>query len=197
MIRVDARDAIAKLQRELGGPTNKDKRNLAVARAINHTIAKSKTQLNRSIRQKYAVNAAAVNRALSLVKADRLTLTGKVVARGKPISLGAFSPRQTKRGTTVEVERGKRKLLPGLFIAVLGTGYKGVMVRGKYAKGVISRRKHRINKSGNDLPITALPGISIPVTLKNNDVLKAITKQMGQDFEQRLKHEFTRATMPI
>lgn len=195
MIKVDVRDAIGKLDANLGY-AKKDARNLAIARAINHTIAKAKTLTSREIRNLYSVDASTLGKALTQVKADRLTLTGKIIARGRPISLARYKARQTRQGVTVEVLRGKRKLIPGVFLANLKSGYKGVMVRGKHAQGKIVRRKHRVIKSGNDLPITSLAGVSIPKQLANKIILRSIEKGINETFPQRLSHEIKRVSMP-
>lgn len=195
MITVDVRDALGKLEGNLGYAKN-DARKLAIARAINHTIAKAKTLTSREIRNLYAVDAKTLNQALSQIKADRLTLTGKILARGKPISLAKFRARQTAKGVSIEILRGKRKFIPGVFLVNLKSGHRGVMVRGKYAQGKIARRKVRINKSGNDLPITELVGVSIPKQLANKIILRSVEKGINEMFPQRLSHELKRVSIP-
>lgn len=196
MINVDVREAISKLNHEFGFVSNND-RKLAIARAINHTIAKVKTQVSREIRNIYALDAKTVNQALSQLKADRLTLTGKVISRGKPISLAKFKARQTQKGVTIEVLRGKRKLLPGIFLGNMPSGHIGVMVRGKYANGKIARRHKRIRPTGNDLPITELVGISLPKAMSNNIILKNINKSINEMFPARFEHELKRVAQPV
>lgn len=169
-----------------------DRRRLAVARAINHTMAKVKTMSSRQIREVYALDAKTVNSALSQVKADRLTLTGKVVGKGKPIPLYKFKARQTAKGVTVEVKRGKRKIIPGVFLVSLNNGHTGVMFRGKYAGRNMQRRKNRIKPTGPDLPITEMRGVSIPKSLTNDVVTKSLMRGINDMFPKRLEHEIKR-----
>lgn len=196
MINVDARDAIKKLNSQFGHVSN-DKRKLAIARAINHTMAKIKTQSSREIRNIYALDAKTVNEALKHVKADRLTLTGKVIAKGRPIPLAKFRARQTKKGVTLEIKKGRRKFLPGVFIVSLKSGHTGVMFRGKYSGRNMQRRKNRIKPTGPDLPISEMKGVSVPKSLANDIVIKSLTKGINEMFPQRLTHEIKRIAMPI
>jgi len=196
MIVVDCREAIKKLNDTFGYVKEND-RKLAVARAINHTMAKAKTQISREIRDKYALDAKTVSQALNQIKADRLTMTGKIVIRGKPISLYKFKARQTSKGVTVEVMRGKRRLIPGVFLAQLKSGHTGVMFRGKYGQGKLVRRRTRIKPNGPDLPITEIVGISLPKAATNEIILRNITKGINEMFPQRFEHELKRVVMPI
>lgn len=187
MVTVNVKDAVAKITAEFG-PMSKDNRNLAVARAINWTIARSKTQLTREIRKVYDIPLKYINEQISLKKADRLTLTGMIKAKGRPLPLIAFRARQTQKGVSVITPKG-RKLIPGVFMSIMPTGKKGVFVRGNYKSGDIARRKKRINPKGNDLPIMELKGVSIPKTLANKKIVENMTKSMEMLFPQRLNHE--------
>jgi hypothetical protein len=194
MINIDAREAIRKLNDQFGHISN-DKRKLAIARAINHTMAKIKTMSSREIRNIYALDAKTVNEALRHVKADRLTLTGKVIGKGKPIPLAKFKARQVKDGVTIEVKRGKRKKIPGVFIVQTRSGHKGVMFRGTYSGRTMQRRKNRIRPTGPDLPISEMRGVSIPKSLANDVVVRSLSKSINEMFPQRLTHEIKRVAM--
>lgn len=196
MINVDAREAIRKLNDQFGYVSN-DKRRLAIARAINHTMAKIKTMSSREIRQVYELDAKTVNQALTLVKSDRLTLTGKVIGRGKPIPLAKFKVRQLKKGVKVRIKKGQDKFIPGVFITTLNSGHAGVMFRGKYSGRLMQRRKNRIRPTGPDLPISEMRGVSIPKSLANNAVTKSLMRGINDMFPQRLAHEIKRIAMPV
>lgn len=192
MVEIDVRDAISKLNGTYGYLSNQ-KRNLAVARAINHTIAKAKTQVSREIRSIYDINAKYVSQALTITKADSLTLTGMVKAKGRPIPLIAFKARQTATGVSVIGLKG-RKIIPGVFISTMPNGHKGVYIRGKYSSGKLSRRKKRINPKGPDLPITELKGVSLPKAMANKIILTNLGKAINTMFPQRLAHELQRVS---
>jgi hypothetical protein len=192
MVRVDARKAITEITKQFGFVSN-DTRNVAVARAINHTIAKSKTQLTREIRRIYDIPLKYINEQITVKKADRLTLTGVIRAKGRPLPLIAFRARQTKGGVSVITPKG-RKIIPGVFIQNMPTGRAGIFVRGRYQAGNILRRKHRVKPTGNDLPIMELKGVSIPKTLQNKKISETLAKSIEEMFPQRLAHELTYAT---
>lgn len=194
MVTVDARKAITEITKEFGFVSN-DTRNLAVARAINHTISKAKTQLTREIRSVYDIPLKYINEQISIKKADRLTLTGAIKAKGRPLPLISFRARAVKSGVSVITPKG-RKIVPGVFISLMPNGRKGVFVRGKYQSGNIIRRKHRIKATGNDLPIMELKGISIPKAVANKRIVHNLAKSIEQMFPARLKHELTFATTP-
>jgi hypothetical protein len=195
MVTVNVKDAVSRITAELG-PISNDNRNLAVARAINWTIARSKTQLTREIRKVYDIPLKYINEQISVKKADRLTLTGMIKAKGRPLPLIAFRARQTAKGVSVITPKG-RKLIPGVFMSIMPTGKKGVFVRGKYQSGNISRRKHRVKPTGNDLPIMELKGVSIPKTLANKKIVENMTKSMEMLFPQRLAHELEYVSRPL
>lgn len=60
-----------------------------------------------------------------------------VDVRGTRVSLAAYPARQTRKGVSIEVEPGKRFVVPGAFMATLthggrgggGAGHKGVFIR--------------------------------------------------------------------
>lgn len=196
MIQVDVRDAVNKLNHELGY-VSQDKKKLAIARAINHTIAKGKTEISRRIRDIYAIDAKTVGQALTQIKADRLTLTGKAVMKGKPLPLHKFRARQTAKGVSLEIKKGKRKLIPGVFLAGMKSGHKGVMFRGHYSGGKMNRRKQRVSKTGNDLPITQMVGVSLPSAMSNKIIIHALNRSMSEMFPKRFEHEIKRVALPI
>jgi hypothetical protein len=204
MVNVDVREAISKLEKEYGHLGN-DKRKLAIARAINHVIAKGKTQVSREIRQTYKnILAKYVNQAIDIKKADRLTLSGRIKASGKPLPLigfkaqtyGSISHNRSKfaksnSGVSVQSLKG-RKNIPGVFILTMPNGHKGVFVRGKYSGGQITRRKQRVKKSGNDLGITEMVGISLPKAMANKTIIQHVAQSFTTMFPQRFEHELKR-----
>jgi hypothetical protein len=48
---------------------------------------------------------------------------------GEPVPLVAYPHRQTKQGVTVEVNRGKRTLVKGSFVATMQSGHEGIFRR--------------------------------------------------------------------
>lgn len=193
-IHVDVSKAINDLKAQFYDPVNPNsnaKFNLAIARAINHTLAKAKTAASRDIRSEYNVKAKELKSALAINKAKRTWLEGMLIATGKPLPLIAFGARQTRRGVTVDV-MGKRERLPSAFIGTMASGHRGVFARGKYQGYKFQWREKRIKKQGNDLAINELTTTSVPKMMQNNAVLTALQKGLEQDFPARLEHEVSR-----
>jgi len=72
------------------------------------------------------------DRAMPLTFPRGQTLEAQVwqmAVTGKEIPLGRYPSRQTKRGVSVQVNKGRRKLIEGAFIATMHTGHVGVFMR--------------------------------------------------------------------
>lgn len=193
-VHVDVSKAIAELRKQFYDPVNPNsnaKFNLAIARAINHTLAKAKTAASRDIRSEYNVKAKELKSALAINKASRKWHEGMLIATGRPLPLIAFGARQTRKGVTVNV-MGQRKLVRGAFIATMQSGHRGAFARGKYSGYQFEFRNKRIKKQGNDLAINELTTTSVPKMMQNNAVLTALQKGLEQDFPARLEHEMSR-----
>lgn len=73
------------------------------------------------------------NRALPLQFPRRTAaiseMTWVMQVSGTPVPLGRYPARQTRKGVRVEVNRGKRVLLKGAFLATMKSGHRGVWMR--------------------------------------------------------------------
>nr|WP_080423625.1 phage tail protein [Burkholderia ubonensis] len=104
---------------------------------------------------------------------------------GRPVALINYSARQGKGGVSAQVKAG-RTILRHAFIATMQNGHKGVFERtGKTHKKVM--RNGKVVRTG--LPIKELFGPSIPQSLANDAVQKALMKKIREKFPQILKHE--------
>ena len=204
-IDITVSDAIWKLKREFNHFTN-GQVSLAVARALNHTIAKAKTAAGRDVRSVYKVKLKNINKALKVVKATRSTQTAMIKVSVRPLPIYAFGARQNKKGVSVNV-MGQRKTIRSAFIASgrrggsgtgqgvadLGTsGHKGVFVRGRYSGTSLTYRTKRINKKGPDTPIEEVMTSSVFGMMVNKNVSKAVADKIESSFSVRLLHEFKR-----
>lgn len=204
MIRINIESAVSTLRSEfkdLSGP----KFDLAVARAINHTLGKLKTTSSREIRTIYAVSAKEINSGFSIRKATRGQLFGFLGAKGKPLPLAAFKPRQTKEGVSIVIKKGKRVVIKGAFMSTMGSGYKGVFARGTYQGGDFEFRRKRTNPAGgarlvngrwrpvnNDLQVNEVHTLTLPKAFENAVVIQSITRQVDAEFPARMMHELLR-----
>lgn len=204
-IDINVSSAIYKLRREFSSLTQ-GQANLAIARALNHTIAKARTASGKEIRGTYKIKLSNVNKALKVAKASRTKQTASISVSIKPLPAYAFGARQNKRGVSINV-MGQRKTIRSAFIAqgrrggagtnegvaTLGTsGHKGVFVRGKYKGTDLTYRTKRIVKKGPDLPIEEVYTSSVFGMITNNKVKAKVAEVIEQSFATRLWHEMNR-----
>jgi hypothetical protein len=124
----------------------------ATVRALNKVAANVRTAASRAIRQRRALTASVVNKALTIRRATRTKLQSSLVVTGRPISLRDYKARQTRKGVTVSVTTGTRKLIPGAFIVQKLGG-------------------HVFQRTGKArLPIEKLVGPSLPSTFLQEQV---------------------------
>lgn len=91
-----------------------------------------KSEASKRIRHMKRLKSRYITRAISLKRAKGSTIADMSWAldvSGEPVPLTAYPHRQTKRGVTVEVNRGKRTLVKGSFVATLKSGHEGVFRR--------------------------------------------------------------------
>jgi hypothetical protein len=143
----------------------------AAAMALNKTGDGVRVDSSREIRARFKIRVAVVNKAFSISRAsaDRLVCTVRV--RGRPLNLGNFSPRQTRRGVTVQV-KGARKLIPHAFIVQRG-GAQVVFIR----EG---------NPRPGRLPIKPLTSVDLPGVFSLKEVQQIVTAQARDRFEKEL-----------
>jgi len=108
----------------------------AVVRALRKAGATAlrdmRSECVKRIRQRKRIKASYISRALTLQRArgaDIATMRWAVNVSGQPVPLVAYPHRQTKKGVSVEVNRGKRTLVKGAFVATLRSGHRGVYRR--------------------------------------------------------------------
>lgn len=87
-----------------------------IPRALNRTIRQVQSAAVKSIAREIPVKQSRIRRNLRLERATRARFTGAVVARGFPIPIKSFNPRQTAAGVTYRGQMGGRRILRGAFI---------------------------------------------------------------------------------
>lgn len=91
-----------------------------------------RSEASKRVRRRKRIKAGLVGKAFVLRRPRSRTLDGMswgLDVRGAKVSLTAYPHRQTQKGVSVEVNKGKRTLVKGAFIATMGSGHKGVFVR--------------------------------------------------------------------
>lgn len=91
-----------------------------------------KGEASKRIRARKRIKASYITRALTLRRARGGDIAGMewaVDVSGEPVPLVAYPHRQTRKGVSVEVNKGKRTLVKGSFVATMKSGHKGVFRR--------------------------------------------------------------------
>jgi hypothetical protein len=91
-----------------------------------------RSEASKRIRARKRIRSKYITRALTLARpkgGDIATMEWAVKASGDPVPLIAYPARQTRKGVSVEVNRGKRTLIKGAFIATMKNGHRGVFQR--------------------------------------------------------------------
>lgn len=185
-ITVNVRSNINQVLMELQA-ASREMCDTAVMRALNKTAEMVKVQAAREVRSAgYNLKVSTIKLGIKLRRAMPGNLRATVVANGRPIPLIQYAARQTGKGVTVNVQRG-RKLIAGAFIATMPNGHRGVYVR--EAGG----RHKRVNKGGkvgwHQLPIRELFGPSVPDGLANKAVQGVLQQMIVDKFPQILQRE--------
>ena len=99
-----------------------------------------RSEATKRIRARKRLKSKYITRALSLRRptgaGDVDGMVWALDVSDEPVPLIAYPNRQTKKGVSVEVNRGKRTLVKGAFVATMKSGHKGVFKRrGKARSG--------------------------------------------------------------
>lgn len=104
----------------------------ALRKAGGTALRDMRAEASKRVRQRKRIRAQIVRKALSLSRpkgSDIAQLEWGLRVSGKAVPLVAYPHRQTRRGMSVAVNRGKRTLIPGAFLASMPSGHRGVFVR--------------------------------------------------------------------
>jgi hypothetical protein len=91
-----------------------------------------RSEASKRIRQRKRIKASYIGRALTLRRpkgSDIAAMEWAIEVDGKPVPLVAYPHRQTRKGVSVEVNRGKRTMVQGAFVAAMRSGHEGVFRR--------------------------------------------------------------------
>lgn len=105
----------------------------AVSRAGGDAIRAGRVASSRSVRERKRMKLGRVNAALVLTfpKGAKHVddLVWQMRASGAPVPVSEYPFRQTKRGVSVAINRGRRVLISGAFVATMRSGHVGVFRR--------------------------------------------------------------------
>lgn len=132
-----------------------------------------RSEASKRIRARKAIKPKYIRRALSLRRArgsDIADMEWAVDVSGEPVPLVAYPHRQTRKGVSVEVNRGKRTLVKGSFVASMRSGHQGVFRRRGAAR----------------LPIDELRGSRPVDALLHEGEADAVAERGGRSFAETL-----------
>lgn len=104
----------------------------ALRKAGSTALRDMRSEASRRIRKRKRIRPKYISRALSLRRprgSDITAMEWAVLVSGEPVPLVAYPHRQTTKGVSVEVNRGKRTLVKGAFVASMRSGKVGVFRR--------------------------------------------------------------------
>ncbi len=130
-ITIDAKWDLSDIAALQNGPM-KSALKRALRKAGATALRDMRSEASKRIRQRKRIKSTYITRALTLRRPKGGDIAGMEWAldvSGKPVPLVVYPHRQTKQGVVVEVNRGKRTLIAGAFVATMKSGHKGVFRR--------------------------------------------------------------------
>lgn len=115
----------------------------ALRKAGTKALRDMRAEASKRIRQRKRIKIQIVHRALSMVRprgANLDDLSWTLAVSGKAVPLSAYPHRQTRKGVSVEVNRGKRTLVRSAFLAKMRSGHQGIYQREGMARLPINER---------------------------------------------------------
>ena len=180
--------------------------------SINKTVVHGRSILSDKISKNYNIKKGFALNGLKVIRSTAATLTAKIQADRRPISLTNFNPKMVSSGTvfsikrtsksvtkvfkrakkgiekealSVEIKKGERVTIPYAFLIKNDT-HKPVFARGVYEGNGGSysflKRHKRVNKTGSDTPITKLNSASIMGAFRNDEVNKSVKVDLQQHY---------------
>ncbi len=141
--------------------------------AINHTLGKTETQVNRALVKQTGLKYSTIKAAMKRYSASAGTLKGEIVGRGSHTTLGQFGPRQTSKGVSA-APWGERQIFEGTFMVA------------RYG-GEVFRRT-----GSSRFPIKKLYGPAIPKEMVKDEAEAAFHRTVASELPSRVNHELSR-----
>ncbi len=124
----------------------------ALSKAGSTALRDMRSEASKRIRQRKRLQAGVISKAFHLRRPKATSIDGMLWAldvSGKPVRLIDYPHRQTRKGVSVEVNRGKRTLVVHAFIARMTSGHEGIFRR-------VGRARLPIHELLGSRPVDAL-----------------------------------------
>lgn len=142
----------------------------AMARALNHTLAKTETAVNRATAKQAGLKYGDVKKEIRRFSANAEKLEGEIKGEGGYHKLSAFKPNKTKRGVSA-APWGERKVFKSTFFI---------------GKGVFKR------VGDKRFPVKTLYGPAVPKEMVRRKAKEAFENTVGSALPGRVLHEMAR-----
>ncbi|GJE45447.1 hypothetical protein [Methylobacterium soli] len=178
--------SIARLGNQIGAAGAKAP--LALARALNHTGDKAKTQMTRALTAQTGLKRRTIVKALRITKAGTVGLTYTIRSAGGDISLKYFGARETAKGVSA-APRNARAIYPHTFMKAGWWPHRVVKANWN---GHVLERTGSTTKSGMDRFQKVKSGVFIPEEMVKGATAAAFNNTAASDLPARLEHELGR-----
>lgn len=165
----------------------------AAVRALNRAADSTKSNAIKTIRDKYNIKRNILADRMKVNKANKNKLISELVVTGKRLGLFLYGAREIKKGVSVEVIKGQRKLLKGAFIKPWRSGEKERWVFFRKKLGTSHQRRYK-GKMRNVFRVGRVPrevlfGPSVPQLFGSRKVIEVILKYTTTYVKERFNHE--------
>lgn len=185
-IKISMADDVLRRYGNQLGAIGDAKARMALARAVNHTGAKAKTQVIRALTKQTGLKRGTIVKAVRQRQANPTgggDATYELVTRGGDISLKVFAARELRAGTKAK-PWGRWQMFPGAF-----------MRGGRFPKRVpLSMGGHVFRRAGSSrLPIALQKsGVYIPKEMLAGETAAAWERVIATSLMPRVQHEIAR-----
>lgn len=184
MFRISIKYDDSKARRQLAELDKAMRR--AVPRALNRAAVSARAEATRAIRgEGYKLRAAVIKDQLGIQRATLQNPVARLEARYKAIPLLEYRARQTRKGVSVDVLRGRRTI-SSVFIAKMPSGHRGVFRRIGRKNRWELRHGKRVRTG---LPIKELFGPSVADAFANPKVIQKLREHAMERFDVELRRE--------
>ena len=182
----------------------KDKAPIAMYRAINDSVAKTKTETKRAISKRYHIKQKDVKDNIYPFKASKSKLKGAIVTRGEKISLYNFKTKEGKLISAAVLRENSPKSLehnPKAFIATMknkgkdGSSSEHMGIFERKIPGEQHVKKRKKMKKGKERAVTKhnvqireLKGPAVPQMMGNVETMEVIKAAANETLRKRLEH---------
>lgn len=175
----------------------KDKAPVAMYRAINDSVAKTKTETKRAISKRYHIKQKDVKDNIYPFKASKSNLKGAIVTRGEKISLYKFKIKEGTTSSAAVLRQNSPKPLehdPKAFIATMKNSDESEHTAFFERKGLYKKKrkkmeygkKRKVNKHNEQ--IRQLFGPAIPQMMGRVETMEGIKVAANETLRKRLEH---------